>query len=168
MHQDINFLILDEPTNHLDIESREVLEEYLKEFTGTVLFVSHDRFFINKMADRILYLEKSGLVNYPGNYDDFKEMRSRAVTRETPGKDDKQKKKTGVNRSQRQKKSLENRKRKIEAAMAESENSIEKIEAEMEKNPADYKKQQDLYRDREDMNRRLDELLGELMEIEGS
>ncbi len=71
IQKDINFLILDEPTNHIDIETRELLEEALKEYLGTVLFVSHDRFFINKLATRILNIEDYKIKSYIGNYDDF-------------------------------------------------------------------------------------------------
>lgn len=68
MHQDINFLILDEPTNHLDIDSREVLEEALDDFEGTLLAVSHDRYFLNKLFDKIYWLEGGELTAIDGNY----------------------------------------------------------------------------------------------------
>lgn len=71
IQKDINFLILDEPTNHIDIDTRELLEEALNEYSGTVLFVSHDRFFINKLANRILNIEDYKIKSYYGNYDDF-------------------------------------------------------------------------------------------------
>ena len=71
IQKDINFLILDEPTNHIDIDTRELLEEALNEYSGTVLFVSHDRFFINKLATRILNIEDKKMNSYYGNYDDF-------------------------------------------------------------------------------------------------
>ena len=67
------FLILDEPTNHLDIPSKEILESALKDYTGTVLYVSHDRYFINKTATRILELREKVLTNYKGNYDYYEE-----------------------------------------------------------------------------------------------
>ena len=67
-----NFLILDEVTNHIDIDTREMLEEALKEFTGTILFVSHDRYFINKLADRVVAIENCKLNGYLGNYEDYK------------------------------------------------------------------------------------------------
>ncbi len=70
-----NFLILDEPTNHLDIVSKEILESALKNYTGTVLYVSHDRYFINETATRILELTGNTLVNYIGNYDYYLEKR---------------------------------------------------------------------------------------------
>ena len=73
MLSEANFLILDEPTNHLDIASKEILEEALNQYTGTVLFVSHDRYFINKTATRILDLTQKTIVNYIGNYDYYLE-----------------------------------------------------------------------------------------------
>ena len=69
MLSEANFLILDEPTNHLDITSKEILEQALNEYTGTVLYVSHDRYFINQTATRILELVNQTFVNYIGNYD---------------------------------------------------------------------------------------------------
>lgn len=75
MLSNANFLILDEPTNHLDIVSKEILEQALKDYTGTVLYVSHDRYFINQTATRILELTGQTLVNYIGNYDYYLEKK---------------------------------------------------------------------------------------------
>lgn len=75
MLSDANFLILDEPTNHLDITSKEILEAALNQYTGTVFFVSHDRYFINQTATRIIELTGETLVNYIGNYDYYLEKR---------------------------------------------------------------------------------------------
>lgn len=75
MLSEANFLILDEPTNHLDITSKEILENALNHYTGTVLYVSHDRYFINRTATRILDLTHNTLVNYIGNYDYYLEKR---------------------------------------------------------------------------------------------
>lgn len=75
MLSEANFLILDEPTNHLDITSKEILEDALNSYTGTVLYVSHDRYFINKTATRILDLTGHTLVNYIGNYDYYLEKK---------------------------------------------------------------------------------------------
>ena len=66
-----NFLILDEPTNHIDIDTREILEQAIIEFTGTILFISHDRYFINKVSNTILELKDKTLTKYIGNYDDY-------------------------------------------------------------------------------------------------
>lgn len=76
MLSEANFLILDEPTNHLDITSKEILENALNGYTGTVLYVSHDRYFINRTATRILDLTQTKLLNYIGNYDYYMEKKS--------------------------------------------------------------------------------------------
>ena len=75
MLSDANLLILDEPTNHLDIVSKEILEDAINNYEGTVLYVSHDRYFINKTATRILDLTEQTLLNYPGNYDYYLEKK---------------------------------------------------------------------------------------------
>jgi len=75
MLQNSNFLILDEPTNHLDIYSKEVLENALEDYPGTILFVSHDRYFLNKMATRVIELSPNGTTSYLGNYDYYLEKR---------------------------------------------------------------------------------------------
>lgn len=72
MQQDNNLLVLDEPTNHIDINTKEILEEALNNYSGTILVVSHDRYFINKIATRIVMIENKKLINYIGNYDDYK------------------------------------------------------------------------------------------------
>ena len=81
MHQDVNFLVLDEPTNHLDIESREVLEEALEDFTGTIVAVSHDRYFLNKLFPRTAWLEDGVITTFEGPYnwarDKWQELQSR-------------------------------------------------------------------------------------------
>ena len=76
MLSNANFLILDEPTNHLDIQSKEILEDALNSYEGTVLYVSHDRYFINRTASRILELTNSAFVNYIGNYDYYLEKKA--------------------------------------------------------------------------------------------
>ena len=75
MLSEANFLILDEPTNHLDIMSKEILEDAINAYTGTVLYVSHDRYFINKTASRILDLNHKVLTNYLGNYEYYLEKK---------------------------------------------------------------------------------------------
>ena len=76
MLSEANFLILDEPTNHLDIMSKEILEDAINHYTGTVLYVSHDRYFINRTATRIMDLNQQSLTNYIGNYDYYMEKRT--------------------------------------------------------------------------------------------
>ncbi|MFA5577536.1 MAG: ABC-F family ATP-binding cassette domain-containing protein [Tissierellaceae bacterium] len=77
-----NFLLMDEPTNHLDIDSKEVLEEALLDYQGTVFIISHDRYFLNKVTDKILELTKEGLVQYLGNYDYYLEKKNEPVYQE--------------------------------------------------------------------------------------
>lgn len=71
MQKNVNLLIMDEPTNHIDITTQEVLEEALKDYPGTILFISHDRYFINEIAKKILYIENKGIKECLGNYDDY-------------------------------------------------------------------------------------------------
>ena len=87
MLSDANFLILDEPTNHLDITSKEILESALNQYTGTVFFVSHDRYFINQTATRILELTGQTLVNYIGNYDYYLEKKEELTRIYAPAAD---------------------------------------------------------------------------------
>ncbi|MDA3847770.1 MAG: ABC-F family ATP-binding cassette domain-containing protein [Vallitaleaceae bacterium] len=77
-----NFLLLDEPTNHLDIVSKSILENALNQYSGTLFFISHDRYFINQVANRVLELLPSGLVNYSGNYNYYLEKRELPATNE--------------------------------------------------------------------------------------
>ncbi|WP_010245709.1 ribosomal protection-like ABC-F family protein [Acetivibrio cellulolyticus] len=79
-----NILILDEPTNHLDINSREILESSLSEFEGTLIIVSHDRYFIDKLATRILELDRDSYIDYLGNYSGFKQHKSRISIESKP------------------------------------------------------------------------------------
>lgn len=72
LQQEVNTLIFDEPTNHIDIPTKEVLEEALEEFSGTLIFISHDRFFINKFANKIIVFEDGHANEYWGNYDEYK------------------------------------------------------------------------------------------------
>ena len=84
MYEDINLLILDEPTNHLDIESREVLEETVKHFNGTILAVSHDRYFLNQLFHRIAWIENQKLFLYEGNYQWAREKHSERDSKKNP------------------------------------------------------------------------------------
>ena len=79
MQKNVNFLIMDEPTNHIDITTKEVLESSLKNFPGTILFISHDRYFINELAQKILYVEDKKIREYLGNYDYYKEQKQKKL-----------------------------------------------------------------------------------------
>ncbi|MBC8062669.1 MAG: ABC-F family ATP-binding cassette domain-containing protein [Clostridiaceae bacterium] len=76
LFDEVKLLILDEPTNHLDIDSMEALEEALDDFKGTILFISHDRYFINKISTKIVAIEDNSFVNYLGSYDFYKNERN--------------------------------------------------------------------------------------------
>lgn len=82
LFQDINLLILDEPTNHLDIDSIETLEAALEEFKGTIFFISHDRYFINKISERVIAAEGFVFKSYPGNYDYYKNAKKVAESQD--------------------------------------------------------------------------------------
>ena len=128
-----NFLILDEPTNHLDITSREVLENALLDFDGTMLVVSHDRYFINKLANKTVYLTHDGAVNIDGNYDDYLLFRENSADNEVKTTE----KKPVVNDYKlRKEKASNERKRKtriskLEVEIEETENKISILEVEI-------------------------------------
>ena len=130
MLSEANFLILDEPTNHLDITSKEILEQALNHYEGTVLFVSHDRYFINKAATRILDLTGQALVNYLGNYDYYLEKCKELTAAYAPkaqgqGKEGKE---SSNKADWKQKKEEQARQRKLENDRARTEASIEAAE----------------------------------------
>ena len=145
MLSDANFLILDEPTNHLDITSKEILEEALKSYTGTVFFVSHDRYFINQTATRILELTGETVVNYIGNYDYYLEKHDQMVALYVKKPEDEAQTKVSVKETaqkvdwQTQKaeqariRKIENALKKAEEKIAELEDKIASIDAECAK-----------------------------------
>ena len=128
MLSNANFLILDEPTNHLDIMSKEILESALNRYTGTVLYVSHDRYFINKTAGRIIELSANTVTNYIGNYDYYLEKRDILAPKEI--KAAKEEKSTTVKDDWKAQKEEQARIRKRQSDIAKIEKSIEKLEAE--------------------------------------
>ena len=160
-----NFLLLDEPTNHLDASSREELEKTLLDYSGTMLIVSHDRYFINKIADRILLLTNDGVKEYLGNYDYYLE-RSTAEKQgavQTESKKDKKEKPQNDYFLQKQKQS-EERKRQTKLKKAESE--IERLDEEIAKTQellsseevaADYEKLMELSKLLEDLQKQQEE-----------
>lgn len=127
-----NFLLLDEPTNHLDTTSREALEESLKSYEGTMLIISHDRYFINKLADRILELKPEGMTEYLGNYDYYMEKRLEKSGQDR-GKTQTETKKSAGAIDYKMKKEMQAQKRKRRSMLKKTEQEIEETELEMEK-----------------------------------
>lgn len=122
-----NFLILDEPTNHLDIHSKEILETAMNAYTGTILYVSHDRYFINKTATRVLEISDHGLNSYPGNYQDYllqKEKENNTKQEEAP----KPETVTASKVSWQQQKEEQAKQRKKENRLKKVEEEISKLE----------------------------------------
>lgn len=141
MLSNANFLILDEPTNHLDIISEEILEEALNSYSGTVFFVSHDRYFINRTATRILCLDRHSLVNYLGNYDYYLEKKAE-LTPQGEDLDSREKKTKAADKKAdwarqkeeaARKRKLENELQRTERQIAEKEAVLKEIDAEMMK-----------------------------------
>ncbi|MDO4911956.1 MAG: ABC-F family ATP-binding cassette domain-containing protein [Lactobacillus sp.] len=120
-----NLLIMDEPTNHLDLDSKQVLEDSLKDYDGTLLFVSHDRHFINKLATKILVLDHHQSHFYEGNYEDY--LRHQIVPEEhvEAVKEESQEK-----LSYQEQKKRDSEKRKLERTISQCENDIDRLEAE--------------------------------------
>ena len=127
-----NFLLLDEPTNHLDTTSREALEESLKSYEGTMLIISHDRYFINKLADRILELKPEGMTEYLGNYDYYMEKRLEKSGQDS-GKTHTETKKSAGAIDYKMKKEMQAQERKRRSMLKKTEQEIEETELEMEK-----------------------------------
>lgn len=130
MLSEANFLILDEPTNHLDIISKEILEEALSNYEGTVLYVSHDRYFINKTATRILDLTNQKLVNYIGNYDYYLEKKEELTQIYAPDIQEEavETKTSAVKLDWKQQKEEQARLRKKENDLKKTEAMIEELE----------------------------------------
>lgn len=138
-----NVLLLDEPTNHLDMDSREVLEDALENFPGTILAISHDRYFINRFATKVCVLEAGGVKEYLGNYDDYFEKINR---QQAPDSENTGMTKTAMDKEKRKSREEEKRIREKKNAIAAAEKAIAAAEeeaAEMEAQLADPATYQD-------------------------
>ena len=150
MDSRINLLILDEPTNHLDIDSREWIEEAVEDYGGNLLFVSHDRYFIEKFATRVWMLEDGSMIDFRGSYREFRAFRERqeqmknakAVPEPVKTKEDKPRRPGGT-------KELEKQVRAAERAVEKVEIRLDELSGEMEEAASDYLKLQDLYSERD-------------------
>ena len=167
MLSNANFLILDEPTNHLDITSKEILENALNSYTGTVLFVSHDRYFINSTATRIIELANKTVVNYIGNYDYYLEKKdilgAKPITNNTSKSSSSAISKLNWQEEkvkQAQQKKIKNEIKRTEERMALIEAEIEELDN-MYADPAissDTAKLMEIHTRKEALSKELDEL----------
>lgn len=129
-----NFLIMDEPTNHLDIDSKEVLEDALLNYSGTVFVISHDRYFLNKVTTKILELTEEGLFEYLGNYDYYLEKKASLLKDlEAENDDDNRKTRTQLKLEQKKEKLVLIQEREKKKKLKNIEEQIQKIENEIEK-----------------------------------
>ena len=152
MGSDINFLILDEPTNHLDIASREWMEDAVSQYPEALLFVSHDRYFIEKFATRIWYLENGKITDYRGSYSEFREYMARqqvfnqTAKQEVKKKESQPKKKSGSSEKQRL---------KLEREIAKLEEQLSELDKLAESYSTDYEKLMEIDSEKESLNDKL-------------
>ena len=172
-----NFLLLDEPTNHLDIVSKDVLENALNNFPGTVCYVSHDRYFINKTATRILDLTENRLLNYIGNYDYYIEKREAVEEAANLTNTEQSQKPVDVSESKKewidnktalaQKKKVKNALNKCEKEISEIEDKLQSIDEEFAnpENASNVGKLMELQKQKEALEKRLDKLMEDWEEL---
>lgn len=168
IQNDINLLILDEPTNHLDIDSRENLEKALIEFSGTIFFISHDRFFINKLAERICEIEEKKISDYKGNYEYYKEKKNEFISNgiKTPSIVKERKKE---NKESTQKQSSNNKHNEIESienTIKELEAKLEDIDIEMNNKGSEYQILIELGNEKQRIQEKLEAIIEKWMDIE--
>ena len=157
MRGDINLLILDEPTNHLDIASREWMEDAIEDYNEALLFVSHDRYFIEKFATRIWALSDGGIVDFRGGFSEYREyiarqeQLSQAFKSAAPKPEKKQQKKKGTPDREKQL-------RRVEREIERLEGRIVELDAQAEENASDYQRLLELGSARQTLSEELDEL----------
>lgn len=165
-----NFLVLDEPTNHLDIDSKEILEDALLKYEGTVLSISHDRYFLNKTVDKIFEMKEDGINTFLGNYDYYLEK-----TSESEPEEENFKTKTEIEREKREEreerkknKVLRKKKEKVEEEISTIEEKLSTIDSKLADSNtySDYQLANDLSIERESLANTLDELYETWMELE--
>jgi ABC-type multidrug transport system ATPase subunit len=161
MGSDINVLILDEPTNHLDIASREWMEDALSDYEEALLFVSHDRYFIEKFATRIWSAENGGIIDYRGGFEEFKAYRARQQVYTQIEKTEQKKKephRKGAPNAEKQLAKLERDIEKAEAAMMELNKRVEEYSS-------DYQKLMELDEEKAKLSATLDGLYADWEEL---
>ncbi|MBR5543079.1 MAG: ABC-F family ATP-binding cassette domain-containing protein, partial [Oscillospiraceae bacterium] len=153
MASDINFLMLDEPTNHLDITSREWIEEAVETYGGALLFVSHDRFFINKFANRIWELSDGKILDFRGSFDEFrrtKQLTEAQKPQKSVSDTPKKEKPKAPNKKLNDKKL-----REVEREIAKLEAAISELETAINESASDFEKLSELYAESEKINAEL-------------
>ena len=166
-----NLLLLDEPTNHLDIDSMEMLEEALLDYKSTILFISHDRYFINKIAHKVIELEHHKLNEYPGNYDFYRKKKNRKSQENTNKKITVEKQISQLDHTSRKKaanevKSRLRRLQDIEEEVEKTEARIEHTEKDINSYGRDYEKLLELYEQKKALQNKLDDLLKEWADLD--
>ena len=157
MDEKINLLILDEPTNHLDIASREWVECAIEEYEGTLLFVSHDRYFVDKFATRIWELEDGGIKDYPCGYAKYRSLKENAAIRPIPQTEKPQKKEKPVQKTDA--KALEKEVRRLEREIDKQEQFVAALDAQLLAAASDYKELMRLTEEKEAAETALAELM---------
>jgi ABC-type multidrug transport system ATPase subunit len=150
MDEKINLLILDEPTNHLDLQSREWIEAAVEEYGGNLLFVSHDRYFIDRFATRIWVMENGGITDFKGTFQEYQAARQRQQS--APVKEDKhreEKPKQDKPRRPGGTKELEKQVKAAEREVAKAEEQMFELTEQMKQAASDYLKLQELYEQKE-------------------
>lgn len=127
-----NFLLLDEPTNHLDIESREILEDALNQYEGTCLVISHDRYFINRTCQRILFLQADGVREYLGNYDDFLAKREQECAEQAGVAPAETQTRTAQKKREKAQRVVRRASRALRVQARQAEKEVERLEQELE------------------------------------
>ena len=159
MRHDINFLILDEPTNHLDIASREWIEDAVADYGGALLFVSHDRWFIERFANRIWELSEGELTDFRGSFSQFREYKARQQSIQSAEKKKQEKPADAPQKAEkRPNQRTERQLARVEREIAKLEEKIAALDAEAEANASDYQKLMDIDAQRADLNGQLDAL----------
>lgn len=165
-----NFLVLDEPTNHLDIDSKEILEDALLKYEGTVLSISHDRYFLNKTVDKIFEMKEDGINTFLGNYDYYLEKTSDSEPEEENFKTrtEIEKEKREEREERKKNKLLRKKKEKVEKEISEIEEKLSTIDSKLADSNtySDYQLANDLSIERESLANTLEELYEAWMELE--
>ena len=160
MDEKINLLILDEPTNHLDIQSREWIEEAVEEYEGNLLFVSHDRYFIDRFATRVWVLEDGQVTDFRGSYGEYRAARERTQAQAVPAPAAAPAEKKEKPRRPGGTKNLEKEVAAAERAVAKAEEQMYELGLQIEEAASDYLKLQELYEQREALEEEILKLYG--------